>query len=372
MFQSFVPFAVAAAFVIATASAGASLPDRSWPSSKGLVQFSEVRTIKAGEVFDGKMQTFERSNVKCNGQSESGWQTGVFFVEAGGHLKNAIIGKNQMEGVHCDQHDCIIENVWWDDVCEDALSIKGGSASSVSKIIGGGARYADDKVIQQNGLGKVIIDGFYAEDVSKLYRSCGTCGPKAREVSVSNVLVANPTNAVVTVNKNWGDKAKLSNIWVKSSKASVKVCQWSQGNANGEPSIIGQGPSGDLCKYSASDVHINQDIKQAKQTSPQDPKQTSPNPDDEYTSQTDITPAPKTKASKTTAPKATTPTVTKASKTKTPKTKTPATTPPKKTKAPKTKAPKTKAPVTNPPKKTKAPKTKAPSPDQQDVKQQDR
>ncbi|KAE9292244.1 hypothetical protein PR003_g24805 [Phytophthora rubi] len=334
-------FAASAALVIATASAGATLPDGSWPSSKGLVQFSEVRVIKAGEVFDGKMQTFERSNVKCNGQSESGWQTGVFFVEAGGHLKNAIIGKNQMEGVHCDQHDCIIENVWWDDVCEDALSIKGGSASSVSKIIGGGARYADDKVIQQNGLGKVIIDGFYAEDVSKLYRSCGTCGPKAREVSVSNVLVVNPTNAVVTVNKNWGDKATLRNIWVKSSKASVKR------------------------------VHINQDIKQAKQTSPEDPKQTSPNPDDEYTSQTDITPAPKTKASKTTAPKATTPTVTKASKTKTPKTKTPATTPPKKTKAPKTKTPKTEAPVTNPPKKTKAPKTKAPSQDQQDVEQQD-
>ncbi|KAE9276012.1 hypothetical protein PR003_g29176 [Phytophthora rubi] len=359
-------FAASAALVIATASAGASLPDGSWPSSKGLVQFSEVRTIKAGEVFDGKMQTFERSNVKCNGQSESGWQTGVFFVEAGGHLKNAIIGKNQMEGVHCDQHDCIIENVWWDDVCEDALSIKGGTASSVSKIIGGGARYADDKVIQQNGLGKVIIDGFYAEDVSKLYRSCGTCGPKAREVSVSNVLVVNPTNAVVTVNKNWGDKATLRNIWIKSSNPSVKVCLWSQGNAKGEPSIIGQGPSGDLCQYSASDVHISQDGKQGKQTSPQDPKQTSPNPDDEYTSQTDITPAPKTKAPKTKVPKATTPTVTMASKTKAPKTKTPATTPPKKTKTAMT-----KAPATNPPKKSKTPKTKAPSPEQQDSEQQD-
>ncbi|EGZ19280.1 hypothetical protein PHYSODRAFT_488675 [Phytophthora sojae] len=336
----------ATAALIATASA-ASLPDGSWPSSKGLVQFDKVYTVKAGEVFDGKMQTFERSNVKCNGQSESKWDTAVFFVEAGGHLKNVIIGKNQMEGVHCDQQDCTIENVWWDDVCEDALSIKGGSASSVSKVIGGGARYADDKVIQHNGLGKVIIDGFYGEDVSKLYRSCGTCGPKVREVSVSNVLVVNPTNAVVTVNKNWGDKATLSNIWVKSSKAAVKVCQWSQGNPKGEPSIIGNGPSGTLCQYSTSDVHINQDMKQAKQGSPE---QSSPNPDDEYTAQSDITPAPKTKK-----PKASTPTVTTAplKKTKAPKTTTPVTTAPLK----KTKAPKTTAPLK---------KTKAPSPKQQD------
>ncbi|EGZ19282.1 putative lysase [Phytophthora sojae] len=105
----------------------------------------------------------------------------------------------------------------------------------------------------------------------------GQCiGPKVREVSVSNVLVVNPTNAVVTVNKNWGDKATLSNIWVKSSKAAVKVCQWSQGNPKGEPSILGHGPSGTLCQYSTSDVHINQDMKQAKQGSPE---QSSPNPD---------------------------------------------------------------------------------------------
>ncbi|KAG6615392.1 pectate lyase D [Phytophthora cinnamomi] len=359
-------FFTASVALIAVTSA-ASLPDGSWPSSKGLVQFSEVRTIKAGEVFDGKMQTFERSNVKCNGQAESGWQTAVFRLEPGATLKNVIIGKNQMEGVHCDQHDCIIENVWWDDVCEDALSIKGGSASSVSKIIGGGARYADDKVIQHNGLGKVIIDGFYGEDVSKIYRSCGTCGPKSREVSVSNVYVVNPTNAVVTVNKNWGDKATLSNIWVKSSKASVKVCQWSQGNPKGEPSIIGQGPSGELCQYSASDVHINQDINQAKQSSPEqnaDASQSavqqssvaSSGADGNTTTpiiQSEVTVAPKTKVPKTKAPKTTTP------KTKAPKTKTPTTTAPKATKAPKV----TKAP------KTKAPKTTAPSAEQQDPEQ---
>ncbi|KAH9078787.1 hypothetical protein Ae201684P_019861 [Aphanomyces euteiches] len=96
------------------------------------------------------MKTYERSNVACTGQTEGGKDTAVFWVENGGTLKNVIIGKNQVEGVHCEDHGCTIENVWWDDVCEDALSIKGGSASSVSKIIGGGARSADDKIIQHN------------------------------------------------------------------------------------------------------------------------------------------------------------------------------------------------------------------------------
>ncbi|ETP18976.1 hypothetical protein F441_06880, partial [Phytophthora nicotianae CJ01A1] len=140
----------------------------------------------------------------------------------------------------------------------DALSIKGGTASSVSTVTNCGARYADDKVIQHNGYGTVKIDGFYGEDISKLYRSCGTCGDRPKKVSVTNSYIVNPTNSIVTVNKNWGDQATLKNIWIKSSKASVKVCQWSQGNANGEPKMLGNGPSPPLCQYSESDVHINE------------------------------------------------------------------------------------------------------------------
>ncbi|OWZ17114.1 Pectate lyase [Phytophthora megakarya] len=245
-------------------SGGGKVPDGTWPTSTGTVQLAAAQTIKAGETFDGKMQTFERSDITCEGQTESGADTAVFMMEPGSTLKNVIIGKNQMEGVHCDKHDCTLENVWWDDVCEDAFSVKGGTASSVTTVTGGGARSADDKVIQHNGYGTVKIDGFYGEDISKLYRSCGTCGDRPKKVSVSNVYIVNPENAVVTVNKNWGDEATLSNIWVKSSgKKKVKICQWSQGNADGEPSMLGDGPSPPLCQYSESDVHINGDISQA-------------------------------------------------------------------------------------------------------------
>ncbi|KAF1789575.1 Pectin lyase fold [Phytophthora cactorum] len=218
----------------ATNSTG-TVPDGSWPASTGTVQYSEAYIIKAGEVFDGKMQTFRAlrrlvtpSSARTKWRASTAISTTASLRTSGGRR------------------------------CEDALSIKGGTASSVSKIIGGGARYADDKVIQHNGYGTVEIDGFYGEDISKLYRSCGTCGDRPKKVSVSNSYIVNPGNAIVTVNKNWGDEATLKNVWVKSSKASVKICQWSQGNANGEPKMLGNGPSPPLCQYSESDVHINE------------------------------------------------------------------------------------------------------------------
>ncbi|KUF82592.1 hypothetical protein AM588_10000411 [Phytophthora nicotianae] len=110
MVKSFASFATSAAILTAVATA-ASVPDGTWPTSTGTVQYATAHIVKAGEVFDGKMQTFERSDVSCEGQTESGSDTAVFKVEAGGTLKNVIIGKNQMEGVHCDNHDCHRERV---------------------------------------------------------------------------------------------------------------------------------------------------------------------------------------------------------------------------------------------------------------------
>ncbi|KAG2793136.1 hypothetical protein PC119_g25728, partial [Phytophthora cactorum] len=62
MVKSFAPFATTVALLVVAATA-TSVPDGSWPASTGTVQYSEAYIIKAGEVFDGKMQTFERSDV---------------------------------------------------------------------------------------------------------------------------------------------------------------------------------------------------------------------------------------------------------------------------------------------------------------------
>ena len=112
------------------------------PESQGSQTFEATYTISGNETFDGGMKTYGRG-VDCSGQAEGGDSDAVFIVKDGGTLKNAIIGADQIEGVHC-EGSCTIENVWWEAVCEDALSLKTGDGPFT--VIGGGAQNADDKV----------------------------------------------------------------------------------------------------------------------------------------------------------------------------------------------------------------------------------
>lgn len=71
-----------------------------------------------------------------------------------GFHRNVVIGADQAEGIHC-LGPCNIYNVWFEDVCEDAITIK--QSSGTSNIVGGGAKNADDKVVQHNGGGKFTL-----------------------------------------------------------------------------------------------------------------------------------------------------------------------------------------------------------------------
>jgi len=56
----------------------------------------------------------------CQGQAETGEKDAMFILENGATLSNVIIGPGQAEGVHC-KGTCTLNNVWWADVCEDAM-----------------------------------------------------------------------------------------------------------------------------------------------------------------------------------------------------------------------------------------------------------
>lgn len=100
------------------------------PASKGSVTYPKPQPVSGS--FDGGMKTYGRG-VKCTGQVEGGDSDAVFILENGATLKNAIIGADQIEGIHC-KGSCTIENVWWTKVCEDALTLKGDGNAN---IIGG-------------------------------------------------------------------------------------------------------------------------------------------------------------------------------------------------------------------------------------------
>ncbi|KAK6200626.1 hypothetical protein LQW54_009669 [Pestalotiopsis sp. IQ-011] len=113
------------------------------PSSSGAVSTTVAITVSGS--FDGGMKKYDRYPTVCEKQTETGEDDAIFVIKSGATLSNVIIGPGQAEGVHC-QGTCTLNNVWWEDVCEDAMTFK--QSSGTSYINGGGAFAAADKIVQ--------------------------------------------------------------------------------------------------------------------------------------------------------------------------------------------------------------------------------
>ncbi|WP_343035463.1 pectate lyase [Cellulomonas septica] len=227
-------------------SNGGSFP--AWPSATSAKKVSS--TINVSGTFDGGYVRYY--GISSGDQDES--QPPIFQLSDGAVLKNVIIGTGAGDGVHC-TGTCTLQNVWWEDVGEDAATLKGSSSSQVMTVDGGGARSASDKVFQHNGPGKFVIKNFQVSDFGKLYRSCGNCSKQyARTVVVDNVKVTAPGKSLVGINSNLGDKATITNVQIyNDSSKKIAICEEYKGVTSGEPSKIGSGPSA-ACGYSTSSI----------------------------------------------------------------------------------------------------------------------
>jgi hypothetical protein len=167
-----------------------------------------------------------------------------------------IIGTPAGDGIHC-MGTCTLTNVWWEDVGEDAATFKGTASTQTMTVNGGGARYASDKVFQHNGPGTFVIKNFYVDDFGKLYRACGNCSSSyKRDVIIDNVIARAPGYAIVGINTNFGDTAKITRLTIlDDSSRKIHVCAKYKGVAKGsEPTYLGDGADGTNCLYSSSDV----------------------------------------------------------------------------------------------------------------------
>ncbi|KAG8166310.1 hypothetical protein KVR01_001999 [Diaporthe batatas] len=215
-----------------------------FPAAAGESAAASPILVPAGASYDGGMKRFSRNPDTCQEQTETDEAAAMFILEDGAKISNAILSKAQAEGIHC-RGACTIQNVWWEDVCEDAATFK-QAAGSTSYVIGGGARGASDKIFQFNGRGTVSIKNFYAEDYGKVVRSCGDCtangGP--RNVILDNV-VAKDGGVLCGINSNYGDTCRISN----SCQDSGKSCDRYKGVVKGEGSTskIGSGPDDVSC-----------------------------------------------------------------------------------------------------------------------------
>ena len=235
-----------------TKTATSSSSIGAWPTSQG-ADVPVTASIAVSGTFDGGMKRYYGSGaLGTGGQSES--QDPLFNLANGAVLKNVILGNPAADGVHC-AGTCTLQNVWWEDVGEDAATFLGSSASITYLVDGGGARHATDKILQHNGAGTLTVRNFQASDFGKLYRSCGNCSTQyKRNVVFQNVMVTAPLSAVAGINTNYGDTARFTQITIVGS-TTTHICDKYTGNNTGaEPPKIGSGADGVNCFYSASDI----------------------------------------------------------------------------------------------------------------------
>ncbi|GGS21657.1 pectate lyase [Streptomyces aureoverticillatus] len=240
-----------AALVTGGASPASAAP--AWPTPNGSQPVS--KTIDVSGPYDGGLKRFYGSGDLGDGGQGEG-QDPIFKLKDGAVLKNVILGSPAADGIHC-MGSCTLQNVWWEDVGEDAASFKGKSSSATYTVTGGGARKASDKVFQFNGAGKLNVTGFQVRDFGKLVRSCGNCSTQyKRTIVVNNVDVTAPGTSLVGINQNYGDTAELRGIRIHGdSSKKIKPCVRYVGNDTGdEPDEVGSGPDGTYCRYSASDI----------------------------------------------------------------------------------------------------------------------
>lgn len=243
-----------------TEDALAAIPT-SIPKAAGTTTLSA--TMKISGTKDFKNWRYGVKNPKgCDGEG----QPAVFELADGAVLRNVIIagGTPGSNGVVC-KGNCTLENVYWEDVCEDAATnSKDGATMRISGAI---AKSASDKVFQHNAKGgsKTIISNSYLSDFGKVWRSCGDCtnngGP--RHLVLDNVKLEKVGSAVSGANENYGDTVTMTNIFVKggynSSKDKPKICTVFKGvqKGNGESPKLYSGKSqwnSKTCKVSQSNI----------------------------------------------------------------------------------------------------------------------
>lgn len=220
-----------------------------WPKAAETVELDA--TLEVSGVLDGGMKRYVGVGaLGGDGQDED--MPAIMRLSDGTVLKNVVIGKPASDGIHCDG-TCYLQNVWWEDVGEDAATLDGTDPNQTLTIECAGARHASDKIFQHNGPGTYVLQNIYVEDFNKLYRSCGNCLMQYQRHVRLNDIHAEDGELLVGINENYDDTADFENIEVESG---IGICALFEANDTGaEPEQVDSGADPDHCRYEDSDIH---------------------------------------------------------------------------------------------------------------------
>lgn len=222
----------------------------------------------AGGVISGKTVDCAGVELGLGCAKDKEGQKPVLTL-ANATVKNLVIAREGgADGIHCIAGDCVLENVVWLDICEDAatltkegksLTIIGGAAYNYREGPGG----KPDKVFQHNSLASTITvkGGFeLGGEHGKLWRSCGNCtgngGP--RHLVLEDVQVTGTIGSIAGLNRNYGDTVTISKLGIKHYKqGKPKVCEEYQGidkRQGGESKKFGEMWGTQYCRVTPEDV----------------------------------------------------------------------------------------------------------------------
>jgi pectate lyase C len=129
-----------------------------------------------GQTYDGKCRRFRADPDTLGDGSQDEGQQPVFIVQNGGRLINVVLGAPAADGIHT-EGSVTLENVIWEDIGEDALTIK---ESGTVVLNGGSAKNGADKVFQVNAASTFRISHFKASKAGKFLRQNGDSTFKAQ------------------------------------------------------------------------------------------------------------------------------------------------------------------------------------------------
>ncbi|MCX5563244.1 pectate lyase [Streptomyces sp. NBC_00038] len=224
-----------------------------WPTASGSQAVSATISLSGTKDY-GMLRLYGTGDLGSGSQDED--QGPILQLAAGTVLKNVIIGAPAADGIHC-LGSCTLQNVWWEDVGEDAATFRGSSSSNVYTVSGGGAKEASDKVFQFNGAGTLNVSNFAVKNFGTFIRSCGNCSTQyKRTINLNTIEVTWKGSRLVGINTNYGDSATLRGIKIvgDTSKKIIPCQKYIGNNTGAEPTTNGTGPDSTYCKYATSDI----------------------------------------------------------------------------------------------------------------------
>ena len=224
-----------------------------WPTSSGSQAVTSTISVSGTKDY-GMLRLYGSGDLGTGSQDED--QGPILELAPGAVVKNVIIGSPAADGIHC-LGACTLQNVWWEDVGEDAATFLGSSSSNVYTVSGGGAKEASDKVFQFNGAGTLNVSNFAAQTFGTFVRSCGNCKTQyKRTINLNTIEATYKGSRIVGINTNYGDSATLKGITIvgDTSKKMIPCQKYIGNNTGAEPTTNGTGADGTYCKYAASDI----------------------------------------------------------------------------------------------------------------------